>query len=112
MDKKDRNGFHRSLQAKGNCNTLWPRRQDGKLTIWLFDSYHHCMNTTALLWTYSISQSPKVKCNYKANPPMKKFENQVTYLKKMQLVLVGKLLKIGNWKEETPPAMVNLTLSA
>lgn len=41
MDEKDRNGFHRSLQAGGNCNALWPRGQDGDPTIWSFDSYDH-----------------------------------------------------------------------
>src|SRR5437016_5336286 len=73
------------------------------ITVW---------DAVALLWTYSISRPLKVKCNYKANPPMKKFLNQVEYLKKIQSILVGKLLEIGNWKRETPPTAVNLTFSA
>lgn len=31
------------MQAEGNCNALWPRRQDDDPTIWSFDSYHHCV---------------------------------------------------------------------
>ena len=70
------------------------------ITVW---------DAVALLWTYSISRPPKVKCNYKANPPMKKFENQVAYLEKMQLVLVEELLKMGERK--TLPRTINLTFS-
>src|SRR5581483_4731153 len=89
---------------KGEMVTL-PSSRSILITITVWDA-------VALLWTYSISRPPKVKCNYKANPPMKKFLNQVEYLKKMQSILVEKLLEMGNWKKETHPTTVNLTFSA
>ncbi|CAB4423066.1 unnamed protein product [Rhizophagus irregularis] len=58
MDEKDRNGFHRSLQAGGNCNALWPRGQDGDPTIWSFDSYHHCVGCN----------SPSLDVQHKSTP--------------------------------------------
>ncbi|CAG8562685.1 1178_t:CDS:2 [Funneliformis mosseae] len=58
MDERDRNRFHRSLQARGiirdltkhyfmqiegSCNASWPQGQGGDS----FDSYHHCVGCSS-----------------------------------------------------------------
>src|SRR5581483_7665900 len=76
--------------TKGELLTPPFTRQILIITVW---------DAVALLWKYIISQ-----------PPRKKFVDQVAYLKKMQCILVDKILEMGG-EEEACPTTINLTLS-
>src|SRR6266542_4058558 len=71
------------------------------ITVW---------DAIALLWTFNISQPPRVKYNHNVKLPRTKFQNQTAYLVEMLLVLANKILKMG--EDQVYPAAVNLTFSA
>ncbi len=70
------------------------------ITVW---------DAIALLWTFNISQPPRVKYNYNIKPSRMKFQNQTAYLVEMLLILANKILKMG--EDLAHPATANLTFS-
>jgi hypothetical protein len=98
------------MQVGGNCNALWLQGQMDVPTVYCPILIITVWDAIALLWKYSISRPPKMKCNYNVNPPRKKFENQVAYLVKKLSDLAKKIVEM----EKEPlarPIIINLTFS-